>query len=202
MRKLILLALFAFAPVVLSAQTSEDLRREIERYERAASQVLDTVSVYRFDASYIGEELWVNDFAQYYQSNQEPDGEWAAALKWMLPEGLVDGKDSMEVSDESISIDLFGRTDVNFSKLAQRLKAHGFTADANEETAFGVHLYEAHNAEGNRQCAVSDFGNNHYQITIEKCQTDEEVMRSLLERAGMGSHSEELMNLIRSLENQ
>jgi len=121
-------------------------------------------------------------------------GDVPSEYSWILPKGLTE-KDIMDTENGDLHIYLTSYPDSEFDALVSRFKAHGFTNIVSDEVALGYKMWEARNAAGNRQAAVIRTGAGKFQVSIEKCQSDEEVMMEMMKKAGV-SNMKEIMKMI------
>jgi len=113
---------------------------------------------------------------------------------WILPKGLTE-KDILDTENGDLHIYLTSYPDSEFDALVSRFKAHGFNNIVTDEVAFGYKIWEARNVAGNRQAAVIRIGEGKLQVSIEKCQSDDEVMMEIMKKAGVGN-MKEIMKMI------
>lgn len=121
------------------------------------------------------------EYAGFLEGNNH---EIPAEYAWLAPDGLKED-DYVEVNNGDVHVDLNGYPETTFQKYVDLFKAHGFTDVQTDDTSFGYRMWEARNAAGNRQCCIVRMGAGKFQVSIEKCLTDEEVMESLLKKAGV-----------------
>lgn len=188
MRRLVLIVLFAAVSVGAWAQTpdkeilsKEEMMSRISALEAQSAPHLDTVTAVVFNEEYITGTLWVNDFADMMKAMQERPMDttgWEDTLEWLLPESDKDSAQLAEASAAGIYIDV--KADGNaYGKYVQRFKSHGFNSGANETEMSGMKLFEARNAEGNRQGAVLRYEDGSLTVSIETSMTDEELMNEI-----------------------
>lgn len=189
MRRIGLIILLTLIAVSALAQSQDDrLKREADAREAEISAILDTVAVTIFNEDYITGILWKNDFADMMKALSEMQipmdtSGWEDVLSWLLPDDEKDVAKLSIASAEGVSISVRDAGDV-YGKYIQRFRSHGFTCDVKVSEVYGMKMFEARNANGDRQCAVVNMGDGNYNVSIEKILTDAEVQADLKKRTG------------------
>ena len=167
---------FEYKPREYSAREKE----AIEAAKKAEKQHAGLASEGKFIEGDFGDGLEVRKYrdhipaerrAQYEADMKEMEAMMSndipAEYSWILPEGKKTC-DVVAIENGEVSIALRDRTEADYKKAVDRVKAHGYTLDANTTTFGGMVFYEARSPKGIQATVLLNKSNLMISFTPKK----------------------------------